>query len=169
MKKKLTSKFVIPECFYRESRHANKGGFTLLEIIVVLIIIGIMASIAIPNLFSNVTKSRAGEAFANISALRPNIEACIAAHPNSEATCNLGYYAYSANFSYWGGSMSNGNTTYLLQAIGLGWPGVPSGPGSVLPGPFTTGDYIAITRSSAATPAIGTISCRGYGVLASAC
>ncbi len=148
----------------------NKGGFTLLEIIVVLIIIGIMASIAIPNLFSNVTKSKAAEAFANISALRPGIEACIAAHPNSEASsCPGAWVAFSPNFTYGTPTPVNGNTGYYVVAYGLG-PGGVTGAGSVPPGPFTWGsDYVEIARSSAATPAIGTITCYSRGVLAGAC
>ncbi len=149
----------------------NRSGFTLLEIIVVLIIIGILATIAVPNLFSNVAKSKAGEAFANISSIRPGIEACIAAHPNQEASsCSGGQYrAFSANFSYYLTNLANGNTIYELVAYGLG-PGGVTGAGSVPPGPFVWGtDYIVIFRSSATTPAVGTISCQGYGVLVGAC
>ena len=40
----------------------NKSGFTLLEILVVIIIVGVLASVAMPSLFKNVEKSRGSEA-----------------------------------------------------------------------------------------------------------
>ena len=56
----------------------NKNGFTLLEIVVVLIIVGILAAVALPNLFSNVARQRVQEAMGMIPAIKAAVEECVA-------------------------------------------------------------------------------------------
>ena len=50
-------------------RHANKKGFTLLEIIIVIIIVGVLASLALPRFFSTVEYSRSTEALASLTSV----------------------------------------------------------------------------------------------------
>ena len=47
----------------------NKKGFTLIELLVVVLIIGILASVALPQYFKTVEKSRSVEALSVISSL----------------------------------------------------------------------------------------------------
>jgi prepilin-type N-terminal cleavage/methylation domain-containing protein len=54
----------------------NNKGFTLLEIIIVIIIIGVLASLALPRFFATVEYSRSTEALNSISALRQSLERC---------------------------------------------------------------------------------------------
>ncbi len=54
----------------------NRRGFTLLEIIIVVIIVGILASLALPRFFRTVEFSRANEALSNLSAVRRAMERC---------------------------------------------------------------------------------------------
>ena len=54
----------------------NKSGFTLLEIIIVIIIIGILASIALPKFFKTIEFSRGQEALANLGTIRQAMERC---------------------------------------------------------------------------------------------
>ena len=134
-------------------RLTNKSGFTLIEIIVVLIIVGILAAIALPNLFSNVSKSRAEEALATIGTYRPTIEACESGNPTTAVTnctaAKLGNPTSSTNFSY---ALTAPASTYdySIKASGQG--------------ALTTADTITIARTNAQV-----ISCVGAGALLGAC
>jgi type IV pilus assembly protein PilA len=51
------------------SRFRNEAGFTLVELMITVVLIGILAAIAIPNFLSYQAKSRRAEAFANVVAI----------------------------------------------------------------------------------------------------
>ena len=54
----------------------NKSGFTLLEIIIVIIIVGVLASLALPRFFSTVEYSRATEALNSLGVIRQAVVRC---------------------------------------------------------------------------------------------
>ena len=56
--------------------HKNKSGFTLLEIIIVIIIVGILASIALPKFFKTVEFSRGQESLVKLGTFRQAMERC---------------------------------------------------------------------------------------------
>ena len=48
----------------------QQAGFTLIELVIVIVIIGILAAVAIPNLSSSVEEARKGKAMATLGALK---------------------------------------------------------------------------------------------------
>ncbi len=70
------------------NRIGNKRGFTLLEIIIVIIIIGVLASLALPRFFKTVEFSRASEALSNLSSIRGAMQRCYVID-NAYTACNV--------------------------------------------------------------------------------
>lgn len=60
----------------------NKKAFSLVEIIVVMIILGILACIALPNIFNWVERCKAEEAFANLGVYKNQLEVNYMMVPN---------------------------------------------------------------------------------------
>ena len=54
----------------------NKSGFTLLEIIIVVIIIGVLASLALPRFLNTVQNTYQSEGWQSISAVRGAMYRC---------------------------------------------------------------------------------------------
>ncbi|MBP7836398.1 MAG: prepilin-type N-terminal cleavage/methylation domain-containing protein [Candidatus Omnitrophica bacterium] len=48
----------------------RKGAFTLIELIIVVVIIGILALVAIPKYFANVAKAQRSQVFANLDSIK---------------------------------------------------------------------------------------------------
>ena len=65
----------------------NKSGFTLLEIIIVIIIVGVLASLALPRFFATVEYSRSTEALAALTAIRQSLERCYLQRNGTYAGC----------------------------------------------------------------------------------
>jgi prepilin-type N-terminal cleavage/methylation domain-containing protein len=86
----------------------NKA-FTLIEIIIVVVILGILASLSLPRLASQINKARAAEAFNTLGGLMHKISECYALESENVLKCNTaaqietntGYaLPTSTNFSY---------------------------------------------------------------------
>lgn len=61
----------------------NTKGFTLLEIIIVIIIVGVLASLALPRFFSTVEFSRSTEALNALGVIRKSIARCAMINDNT--------------------------------------------------------------------------------------
>lgn len=58
----------------RRSSELSRGGFTLVELAVVIVIIGVLASFGVPRFLKSVEHSKAAEAFNYLSAVRDSQE-----------------------------------------------------------------------------------------------
>ena len=99
----------------------NKSGFTLLEIIIVIIIVGVLASLALPKFFRTVEYSRGTEALSNLNAVRQSMERCYlqrGAYTNCNTFNNLDLEdpAGSPNSHYDYSWPAIGATTFTLRA-----------------------------------------------------
>ena len=56
----------------------NKSGFTLLEVIIVIIIVGVLASLALPRLFASIEFSRSQEPLEAFAVIHKAMDTCLA-------------------------------------------------------------------------------------------
>jgi prepilin-type N-terminal cleavage/methylation domain-containing protein len=70
------------------SRVLKARGFTLLEILVVIIIVGALAGVAMPMLFKNVERSRGAEALTTLGLIKRAIDACSMQFAQDPSYCN---------------------------------------------------------------------------------
>lgn len=65
----------------------TKTGFTIIEIIVVIIILGVLVAMGVPAYFSWIIRSESAEAMVSISSIRAQLIPCLRAHQGDEAAC----------------------------------------------------------------------------------
>jgi type IV pilus assembly protein PilA len=155
--------------------HTRRGGFTLIELMIVVAIIGILAAIAIPNFLKFQLRSKTGEAKTNLAALRTAEEGYFAEYgvfvpapaavPAAPGPSKQQWPSPAAGFDTvgWGPEgevyfqyMANavvGNTFYTLEALGDLDGGVPT----------SDFGYIHLDPAGNATPATIT-TCQITGV-----
>ena len=139
--------------------------FTLIEIVVVLVILGVLAAIAVPNLFSHIRRSKASEALATLNAAKTIVENCIQGNVLSEGSCAGPAPVYivpssisSASFTYaFNVKPSNNQPNWTIKATGKAALGFSI---------FI--DYITLARTGG-LPTAPTFTCTGYGIFAGVC
>ncbi len=96
----------------------NKG-FTLLELIIVIIIVAVLASLALPRMFKAVEQARSAEAMAGIASIRRAIEVCALWDPSDYGNCILTNWR---NYTADPGSSPNAHFNYYTPSFGAWSP-----------------------------------------------
>jgi type IV pilus assembly protein PilE len=99
----------------------GQKGFTLIELMIVVAIIGILASIAMPSYKDYVKKGKAAEATSTLADLRVKMEQCFQDNRDyTNATC-AAFCATPAGSKYFTYSCAPASTanTYTLKATGV--------------------------------------------------
>lgn len=107
------------------SKLFNKKGFTLIELMIVVVIIGILAAIAIPNFLRYQLKSKFSEGANNIGGIRTNEEAFhakwdyyVGAKPTPNATPGTAKQSWIQTTGFGTMGYSPAGNVYFSYAVG---------------------------------------------------
>jgi prepilin-type N-terminal cleavage/methylation domain-containing protein len=94
------------------------NGFTLLEVLVVIIIVGVLAGVGMPLMFRNVERARATEAITHLGLMRREFLACkLYEGPTGFTTCDTkGDYAVPTQNSHFTYNINCGSGVCLVDA-----------------------------------------------------
>lgn len=145
----------------------RQQGFTLIEIIIVVVILGILAAIALPKITSNIDKARAAEAFQTSSTVTGAFQRCVDEHTGGlRAATNADVLLCNSfaelNLSDPSGSSQSFNYTFDAPAgviITMTATGKFAG--------FTANDTITFAMSAATGTTVKT--CNAAGIFAQMC
>ena len=100
-----------------EQRH-NRKGFTLLEILIVIVILGVVAGLAVPVFTSNIEKAKAQEAMASLAAIRSGLTTYYAMNSSAYTSASLtpgnGFIGFDPTSAAAGQTL---NFTYALSGV----------------------------------------------------
>jgi prepilin-type N-terminal cleavage/methylation domain-containing protein len=132
----------------------SRAGFTMIEMMVVVIIVGVLAAIAIPVYSGYVKKSRVSEATARIGDILTAAKTY--AIENEDATAGPDWPATGATAGFFGDMSASPNFAYALAGVDEGTLTITaSGTGAQMSG-------ITVTCTATNTNAQGTITVTGF-------
>jgi len=100
----------------------NTMGFTLIELMVVVVIVGVLAAVAVPMYNRTIKSSRTTEATARLSAIMKAAKLYYLQHGSWPRKNSLGFladFSNSEHFRYKIQSGGGGKGRYRIRAIGL--------------------------------------------------
>jgi len=96
----------------------NRKGFTLVEVLIVVIIIGILAAIGIPQFSASIEKAKGGEARSGLGNIQTGEKVYFA--ENEKYTATIGDLDVSMSPKYWSFSIATTGSTYTATAARIG-------------------------------------------------
>jgi type IV pilus assembly protein PilE len=98
----------------------RSAGFTLIEVMIVVVIIGLLATLAVPSYLDSIRKARRGDAITRISQVQQAQERWRANNPAYGTLANVGVAATTADGHYTLSVPSSTATSYQILATATG-------------------------------------------------